>query len=99
MRKAVPVVGGLAIALHLIDMIGDAIDFRRRILNRLGRTIGGLGRFVRCRLRLLRIAFGLLGGSLGLCRRRFGLRGLLIIARRASHKRKSESQCKQPRRN
>ena len=47
--------GGLAIALHLIDMIGDAIDFRRRILNRLGRAIGGLGRFVRCRLRLLRI--------------------------------------------
>jgi len=90
---------GLAIALHLIEMIGDAIDLCRRILNSLGRAIGGLGRFVRCRLRLRRSLFGVLGGSLSLCRRRFGLLGLLLVGRRASRKRKSESQRKQPRRN
>jgi len=90
---------GLAIALHLIEMIGDAIDLCRRILNSLGRAIGCLGRFVRCRLRLRRSLFGVLGGSLSLCRRRFGLLGLLLVGRRASRKRESESQRKQPRRN
>jgi len=91
--------GGFAIALHLIEMIGDAIDLRRRILNSLGRAIRGLGRFVRCRLRLCRSLFGMLGGSLSLGSRGFGLLGLLLVARRASRKRKSESQREQPRRN
>ena len=91
--------GGLAIALHPIEVIGDAIDFCRRILNSLGRAIRGLGRFVRCRLRLCRRLFGMLGGSLSLGRRRFGLGSLLLVARRASRKRKGERQRKQSRRN
>jgi hypothetical protein len=51
MREAAPV-SGFAVAFHLIQVIGDAVDLNRRVLNGLGRTICRLGRFVGGRLRL-----------------------------------------------
>jgi len=83
-RQTASVGCGLAVALHLIDMICDPINFRGRIFDRLGGAIRGLGRFVRrvdrlcgrlfrARRRLLRFR----GGSFGLLR-------LLLVVRCAS---------------
>ncbi len=86
---------GLAIALHLIEMVGDAINFDGRLLDCLGRAIGGLRRFVRGGLRLCRRFFGLLGGLLSLGGCGFGLPGLLIVVRCTSRDRNRENQKRQ----
>ena len=82
----------LAIALHLIEMVGDAINFDGRLLDCLGRAICGLRRFVRGGLRLCRRFFGLLGGLLSLGGCGFGLPSLLIVVRRTSRDRNRENQ-------
>ena len=73
--------------LHLIEMIGDAVDFNGRLLDRLGRAIRGLGRFVGGGLRLGGVLFGLLGRLLCLGGRGFGL--LRPAARSATRIRRS----------
>jgi hypothetical protein len=86
---------GLAIARHLIEMIGDAINFDSRLLDCLGRAICGLRSFVRGGLRLCRRLLGLLGGLLSLGGCGFGLLGLLIVVRRTSWDRNRENQKRQ----
>jgi len=54
---------GFAILGHLIEVVGDAIYFPGRIVDRRGCAIGGLGRFVSGVERLSR---GLLGAGGGL---------------------------------
>jgi hypothetical protein len=78
-------VSGFAVALHLIQMIGDAVDFNSRLLNRLGRAIRGLGRFVCGRLRLRCGLLGVLGSFLGVVGGGLGLLGLLLAVRCASN--------------
>ena len=78
---------GLVVALHLIEMVGDAVDFNGRVLNRLGRAIRSLGRFVGGGLRLRRGLFGMLGRLLRLGRRGFRLLRLLLVLPRASARR------------
>jgi len=82
---------GLAIALHLIEMVGDPINFDGRFLDCLGRTIRGLSRFVRGGLSICRGLFGLLGGLLSLGGCGFCLLGLLIVVRRTSCDRNREN--------
>jgi hypothetical protein len=84
-------VSGFAVAFHLIEMIGDAVDFNRRLLNGLGRAIRGLSRFVRGDLRLGRGLLGVLGGFLGVVGGSLGLLGPLLVVRCASHENESES--------
>jgi hypothetical protein len=86
---------GLAIARHLIKMVGDAIDFDGRFLDCLGRAICGVRRFVSGGLRLCRRFFGLLGGLLSLGGCGFGLLGLLLVARGTSRDRNHENQNRQ----
>jgi hypothetical protein len=74
------------VALQLIEMIGHAIYLHGRILDRLGRAIGGLGRFVRGGLRLRRSLFGVLGRLLRSDRGGLSLLCLLLVAGRASRK-------------
>ena len=91
MRQA-PVVTRLVVALHLIEMVGDAIDLPGRILHGQDSAIRGLGRIVRGGLRL---SSGLLGMScrlLRLRRRRFRLLGLLLVMRCAPRDRNSEQE-------
>ena len=84
-----------AVSLHLIEMIGDAVDFPGRVFNGPGRAICGLGRFV-CGLGCLgRRLFGARGGFIGLGCRGFGLLGLLLALRRASGDRDREDQDRQ----
>ena len=83
---------GLAIALHLIEMIGNAINFDGSLLDCLGRAICRLSRLVRGGLRICRRLFGLLGGMLSLGRGGFSLLGLLLVVRRASSDRNRENQ-------
>ena len=85
----------LALALHLIEMVGDAINFDGRLLDCLGRAIGGLRRFVRGGLRLCRRFFGLLCCLLSLGSSGFGLPGLLLVVRRTSCDRNRENQKRQ----
>ena len=73
MREAASGSGGFAILSHLIEMVGDAIDFLGRIVDRRSCAIGGLGRLVRGVERLsgrgFRARSGLLrsrGGGFGL---------------------------------
>lgn len=72
---------GFAIALHLIDMIGDAVDFNGRLLDCLGRAIRRLGSFVRGCLRLGGVLFRLFCRLLCLGCRGFRLLGLLLASR------------------
>ena len=76
--------GGLAVAYHLIKMIGDAIDLPGRIFDRFRRAICSLSSLVGRDLRLLRGLFGMLGRLLSLGGRRFSLLGLLLVVRRTS---------------
>jgi len=66
-----------AFALHLIEAVGDAVDFPGRLFNGRCRAICGLGRFVCGVERFGRGRFGALGGGLGLGGSGFGLLGLL----------------------
>ena len=85
---------GLAIALHLIQMVGDAIDFDGRLLHRLGRAIRGLSRFVGGGLRLCRGLFGLRCRLLSLGGRGFRLLSLLLVAASRDRYREDEDrQC------
>ena len=86
---------GLAIARHLIEMVGDAINFDGRLLDRLGRAIRGLSRFVRGGLSLCRRFFCLLCRLLSLGGCGFGLLGLLLVVRGASRDRNRENQKRQ----
>ena len=72
--------GGLAVAYHLIDMIGDAIDLPRRIFDRFRRPIRRFSSLVGRYLRLLRGLFGMLGSCLSLGRGGFRLLGPLLVA-------------------
>ena len=92
MRQTPPGSRGLAILVHLIEMVGDPIYFRGRIFDRLGRAVRSLGGFVRgvgclrgrlfrARSRLLRLR----GGSLRLL-------SLLLVMRRASRDREDDNQ-------
>ncbi len=92
MREPAPVRCGFAVSRHLIEMIGDAVDFNGRLLNCLGRTICGFGRFVRGRLSLGSGLFGVLRGLLCLGGGSFGLLRLLLVVRRASCERDRENQ-------
>ncbi len=76
--------GSLAVAYHLIKMIGDAIDLPGRIFDRFRRAICSLSSLVGRDLRLLRGLFGVLGSLLSLGGRGFRLLGLLLVARRTS---------------
>ena len=71
--------GGLAVAYHLIKMIGDSIDLHGRVFDRFRRAIRGLSSLVGGDLRLLRGLFGMLGGLLSLGRGGFRLLGLLFV--------------------
>jgi hypothetical protein len=76
--------GRFALSFHLIEMIGDAVDFPGRIFDGPGRAICRLGRFV-CGFGCLgRRLFGVRGGCIRLGCRGFGLPGLLLALRRAS---------------
>jgi len=86
---------GFSIASHLIEMIGDAINFDGRLLDCLRRAICGLSCFVRGGLRLCRRFFRLLGGLLSLGGCGFSLLGLLIVVRRTSCDRNRENQKRQ----
>ena len=92
MREPAPVRCGFAVSRHLIEMIGDAVDFDGRVLNSLGRAICGLGRFVRGGVSLGSGLFGVFGGLLCLGGRSFRLLRLLLIVRRASHECDRENQ-------
>ena len=92
MREPAPVRRGFPVSLHLIEMIGDAVDFNGRILNSLGRAICGLGRLVRGGLSLGSGLFGVFGGLLCLGGRSFRLLRLLLVVRRASCERDRENQ-------
>ena len=92
MREPAPVRRGFAVSRHLIEMIGDAVDFNGRLLNRLGRAICGFGRFVRGGLSLGSGLFGVLRGLLCLGGGSFGLLRLLLVVRRASHECDRENQ-------
>ena len=83
-------VSGLVIALHLIEMVRDAVDFFRRILDRQDRAICRFGRFVCGSLRLCRGLFGMSCRGLRLGRGGFSLLGLLLVVRGASRDRNSE---------
>jgi len=83
---------GFAVSLHLIEMIGDAVDLDGRILNSLGRAICGLGRLVRGGLSLGSGLFGVFGGLLCLGGRSFRLLRLLLVVRRASRECDRENQ-------
>jgi len=87
--------GSLAVAYHLIDMIGDAIDLPGRIFDRFGSAICGLSSLVGRDLCLLRGLFGMLGGLLSLGGRSFRLLGLLLVARRTSGDRGRENHDRQ----
>jgi len=78
-------VSGFAVAFHLIQMIGDPVDFNRRLLNGLGRAIRGLGRFVCGDLRLGRGLLGVLGGFLGVVGGGLGSLCRLLVVRCASN--------------
>lgn len=86
---------GLAIALHLVEMIGNAINFDGRFLDCLGRTIRRLSRLIRGGLCLCRRLLGLFGGMLSLGGGGFGLLGLLLVVRGASGDRNRENQKRQ----
>ncbi len=86
---------GLAIARHLIEMVGDAINFDGRLLYRLGRAIRSLSRFVSGGLRFCRRFFCLLCRLLSLGGCGLGLLGLLIVARGTSRDRNRENQKRQ----
>jgi len=73
-------VPGFVITLHLIEMVGDAVDFPGRVFDGFGRAICSLGRFVCGVLRLGRGPFGARSGFLGLGGRGFGLLCLLLVA-------------------
>jgi hypothetical protein len=81
---------GFAVAFHLIEMIGNAVDFNSRLLNRLGRAIRGLGRFVRGDLRLGRGLLGVLGSFLGVVGGGLGPLGRLLVVRCASNQNESD---------
>lgn len=82
---------GFAIARHLIEMIGDAVDLDGRLLDCLGRAICGLCRFVRGGLRLCRRLFGVLCSLLSLCGGGFSLLSLLIVAASSERDRESKN--------
>ncbi len=86
---------GLAIALHLIEMVGDSIDFDGRLLDGLGRAIRRLSRLVRGGLRICCRFFGLLCGMLSVGGGGFSLLGLLLVVRGASGDRNPENQKRQ----
>jgi hypothetical protein len=67
-----------AVSFHLIEMIGDAVDFPGRIFNGPGRAICRLGRFVCGVERFGRGLFGVRGGLIRLGCRGFSLLGLLL---------------------
>ena len=69
-----------AVALHLIEAVGDAVDFPGRLFNRRCRAIRRLGRFVCGVERFGSGRFGALGGGLGLGGSGFGLLGLLLAS-------------------
>lgn len=81
---------GFAVAFHLIQMIGDAVDLNSRVLDGLGRAIRGLGRFVGGSLRLGRGLLGVLGGFLGVVGGSLSLLGRLLVMRCASSQNESE---------
>ena len=99
MREPAPVRRGFAVSLHLIEMIGDAVDLDGRILNCLGRAICGFGRFVSGGLSLGSGLFGVFGGLLCLGGRSFRLLRLLLVVRRASRECDRENQDRQCRKN
>jgi len=86
---------GLAVAYHLINMIGDAIDLSGRIFDGLRSAICGLSSLVGRDLRLSGGLFGMLGGLLSLGRGGFRLFGLLLVARRTSGNRDCENHDRQ----
>ena len=81
----------LVITLHLLEMVGDAVDLPGRILNGLGRAIGRLGRLVCGGLRLGRRLLGVLRSFLSLGGGGFSLLSLLLVMRRAPCKRDRKS--------
>jgi len=74
---------GFAVALHLIDVVTDAIDLNGRLLDGLRRPIRSFRCFVGGDLRLGGVLFSLFGGLLSLGGRCFGLLSPLIVVRRA----------------
>jgi hypothetical protein len=94
--------GGLAVAYHLINMIGDAIDFAGRIFDRFRRAICGLSSLVGRELRLSGGLFSMLSGPLSLGGRGFRLLGLLLVTAsddrdRENHDRQCEEKSAHPR--
>jgi len=83
---------GFAIALHLIEMIGDPIDLHGCVFDRLVGAVRGLGRFVRGVERLCGCLLGARGGLLCARGRSLSLLGLLLVMRRASREREDENQ-------
>jgi hypothetical protein len=79
---------GFAILSHLIEMVGDPIDFLCRIVDRRSCAVGGLGRLVSCVERLRGRSFRARGGLLRSRGGGFGLLGLLLGMRCASRERK-----------
>lgn len=76
----------LVLALHLIQVIRDPIDFAGRLFNYLGSVVGRLGRLVRGLERFIGGGFGPRRRELCLGCGSFGLLGALLVARRrASH--------------
>lgn len=73
-----------ALALHLIQVIGDTVDFAGCVLDGGGRALGRFGRFGCSVQRLGRGLFGARGGFLSLRGRSLGLGSLLLARRRAS---------------
>ena len=95
MREPAPVRCGFPVSRHLIEMIGDAVDFNGRLLNCLGRAIRGFSRFVSGGLSLGSGLFGMLGSLLCLGGGSFGLLRLLLVVRRTSGDRDRENHDRQ----
>ena len=87
--------GRIAIAYHLIYVIGDAVDFPGRVFDGLGRTICGLRRFVGRDLRLICGLLSVLSGCLSLGGGGFRLLSLLFVARRTSDESDRENEHRQ----
>src|ERR1700689_4684420 len=85
----------LAVPFHQIEMVADAIDFLGRVLDCSSGPVRGLGRFVRCGLRLGGRLFCVLRRLLSLGGGSFGLLRLLVIVRRASDERDREHKDRQ----
>ena len=92
MREPAPVRRGFPVSRHLIEMIGDAVDLDGRLLNCLGRTVCGFGRFVRGGLSLGSGLLGVLRGLLCLGGGSFRLLRLLLVVRGASRECDRENQ-------